>query len=492
MVSDGPRMESELNLKILDGAGRFLRLRQRARNNRLTVWQSSRRAASGSRIVQSPASHATKRAAVLELMAASPAAPRARASCGTDCNSPRSDDGPPRAGTSGKISTRGSGRRARPTSSVHKRTRSARIPAPVPRLSRAPPSSACALRCSYVTTVDQRRRLLSTTLTNPPLTFLLRTATTTPRTTAMAPATKKAAATAVVTGLVVLSVTPSISGAPAAAVAAGAAAAAAAAGEAAYPRLTASALAALDASTRQASPAPEDDDKSSHASHASHASDEPHSSHASHGAEEGANDVGDSSSVPDPDDSADCFPAFATVELADGRVVPMADVAVGDKVRVAAGDAPSAFSSVFLFTHKMPTAPRAYVRLALANGHALVVSAGHYVYADGKMVAAAGVAVGSTVQVSSSVGAGWVTTPVTAVTRVNAAGLYNPQTLHGDIVVDGVRASTFTTAVEPTVASALLAPLRALYRSTGQSVGLFEGGGGVLTSLAPRGKAVVC
>jgi len=302
----------------------------------------------------------------------------------------------------------------------------------------------------------------------------------------MAPATKKAAATAVVTGLVVLSVTPSISGAPAAA-AAGAAAAAAAAGEAAYPRLTASALAALDASTRQDAPAPvaspAEDDASSHASHSTHAS---HDSHSSHGDGEGAD------ADAEPEDSADCFPASATVELADGRVLPMADLAVGDKVRVAAGDAQSAFSSVFLFTHKMPTAPRAYVRLALANGTALVVSAGHYVYADGKMVAAAAVTVGSTLQVSSSVGAGWVTTPVTSVTRVNAEGLYNPQTLHGDIVVDGVRASTFTTAVEPTVASALLAPLRAVYRSTGRSVGLFEGGGGVLTSLAPRGKAVIC
>ena len=35
------------------------------------------------------------------------------------------------------------------------------------------------------------------------------------------------------------------------------------------------------------------------------------------------------------------------------------------------------------------------------------------------------------------------------VTRVVAEGLYNPQTMHGDIVVDGVLASVYTAAVAP-------------------------------------------
>lgn len=40
-------------------------------------------------------------------------------------------------------------------------------------------------------------------------------------------------------------------------------------------------------------------------------------------------------------------------------------------------------------------------------------------------------------------------------------GLYNPQTLHGDIVVDGVVVSTYTESVEMGMAHALLAPIRA-------------------------------
>ena len=51
-----------------------------------------------------------------------------------------------------------------------------------------------------------------------------------------------------------------------------------------------------------------------------------------------------------------------------------------------------------------------------------------------------------------------------------ARGLYNPHTLHGDVVVDGVLTSTYTGVVHPALAHALLAPLRQLY-SAGLSFG---------------------
>jgi hypothetical protein len=47
-----------------------------------------------------------------------------------------------------------------------------------------------------------------------------------------------------------------------------------------------------------------------------------------------------------------------------------------------------------------------------------------------------------------------------SVTRVRRAGLYNPQTIAGDVVVDGMLIATYTTAVEPAVAHALLLPFR--------------------------------
>ncbi|GAB0490875.1 hypothetical protein MMPV_002115 [Pyropia vietnamensis] len=332
----------------------------------------------------------------------------------------------------------------------------------------------------------------------------------------MAPATKKATGTAVVTALVALSVAPSIHGAPtsdAARAAVGAStassslhtAAVEAPAGAAPRRLTAEALAALDVATRQEGTPPPPSSSavsSAHSSaaseHSSHAEDEA-SSHASD-AESAASDLSDELGVPTPvtgeadsdasgdTEAADCFPGDATTELADGRVVAMADLEVGDIVRVAPGDGPAAFSAVFLFTHKIPTSPRTFVRLTTASGARLDASAGHYVYANGRLVAASAVAVGDTLQVATP--AGWADSTVTATRRVTASGLYNPQTLHGDIVVGGVRVSTYTTAVQPTVASALLAPLRAVYRTTGLSMKALEGGGGALTSLVPRGKAV--
>ena len=52
-----------------------------------------------------------------------------------------------------------------------------------------------------------------------------------------------------------------------------------------------------------------------------------------------------------------------------------------------------------------------------------------------------------------------------AVRSARKTGLYNPHTLHGDIVVDGVLTSTYTAAFSPTLAHVALAPLRALYRA---------------------------
>ncbi len=42
-------------------------------------------------------------------------------------------------------------------------------------------------------------------------------------------------------------------------------------------------------------------------------------------------------------------------------------------------------------------------------------------------------------------------------------GLYNPHTVDGNLVVDGVQVSCFTTAVEPKTAMKAIQPLRVLY-----------------------------
>lgn len=75
------------------------------------------------------------------------------------------------------------------------------------------------------------------------------------------------------------------------------------------------------------------------------------------------------------------------------------------------------------------------------------------------LVSAASVRIGDVLQLANG-----SDSPVVVVEDVSADGLYNPQTVDGNIIVDGIVASTYTTAVHPCVAhAALLAPIRFLY-----------------------------
>ncbi|GAB0493983.1 hypothetical protein MMPV_005271 [Pyropia vietnamensis] len=183
------------------------------------------------------------------------------------------------------------------------------------------------------------------------------------------------------------------------------------------------------------------------------------------------------------EDDSVCFPADATVELASGVTVRMADLATGDEVRVSVG----AFSPVFMWTHKIASGTYKFLRLTTSAGSTLTLTPGHYLWVNGERKAAKAVVVGDTLE--SVADATDVT--VTAVTAVSATGLYNPQTLDGNIVVNGIRTSTFTMAIQPAVASALLSPLRVLFRASRGAVSIKAwegvGGGRQWAELLPRG-----
>lgn len=83
------------------------------------------------------------------------------------------------------------------------------------------------------------------------------------------------------------------------------------------------------------------------------------------------------------------------------------------------------------------------------------------IYINGKLAPARKINVGDQLTTLS----GWKR--VTAVQMdETCTGLYNPQTMHGDIVVDDVVVSTFTTAVDIRIATGLLLPFRALFRAS--------------------------
>lgn len=188
-------------------------------------------------------------------------------------------------------------------------------------------------------------------------------------------------------------------------------------------------------------------------------------------------------------DEPACFPATATVELSTGATVAMADLAVGDRVRVAAGAGAAAFSPVYTFTHRSSGGAHPVVTATTRSGHALTATPGHLVYINGRAAPLRSVRVGDALDVAADA----ASSVVTAVSTGTSAGLYNPQTLQGDIVVGGVRASTYTTAVAPGVAGPLLSPLRALYR-LGVTGSWLEAGGegrlaGALLRALPLGRA---
>lgn len=176
-----------------------------------------------------------------------------------------------------------------------------------------------------------------------------------------------------------------------------------------------------------------------------------------------------------------CFPGDATVKLDDGRLEKMSALQLGDRVAVG----PGLYSEVFMFTHRLDSETARYIELTTASGAVIALTPGHYLYANGRSTAARNVQPGDTLELADG-----SSSPVVSARIVIRRGIYNPQTVLGNIVVDGVLASTYTSAVPPTAAHSLLSPLRAIFRSLGLSTTLLDAGSDVLASFAPLSSAV--
>lgn len=182
------------------------------------------------------------------------------------------------------------------------------------------------------------------------------------------------------------------------------------------------------------------------------------------------------------DDGPVCFPAWATVRLASGSAVPMHELAAGHEIHVAAG---GLTSRVFLFTHRSISRKALFYKLTTASGHAVSLTGGHYLYANGALVAAEAVRVGDLLRTVAG------DSQVVAVRRVAGEGLFAPHTVHGDLVVDGIVTSGYSTALHPKMAHALLAPVRMLAKYAGVVEplgGLFYDGADALVSYLPKGS----
>lgn len=149
-----------------------------------------------------------------------------------------------------------------------------------------------------------------------------------------------------------------------------------------------------------------------------------------------------------------CFPADAVVDTV-GGARRMEEVRVGDEVLVG----PRMYSKVFMFTHTDSYTMATFVRIQLSDGHVVRLTPGHYIYVNRELMLARDIRVGDVLQLANG-----DVSKVVSTRSIVGRGLYNPQTVHGNIVVDGVVASTFTEIIKPPVAQSMLAPLRCLYR----------------------------
>ena len=114
-------------------------------------------------------------------------------------------------------------------------------------------------------------------------------------------------------------------------------------------------------------------------------------------------------------------------------------------------------SEVFMFSHKYTDAQATFIQLQTAVG-AIQLTEGHYLYVNGQVVQAHTVKIGDLLETAEGKPAA-----VTGISTIRATGLYNPHTMQGDIIVNGFRTTTYTEAINPTLAHAMLAPIRVMY-----------------------------
>lgn len=167
-----------------------------------------------------------------------------------------------------------------------------------------------------------------------------------------------------------------------------------------------------------------------------------------------------------------CFPGSSTVALENGRVIKMKKVRIGDSVSVGNGQ----FSKVFMFTHRHERTITRFISLKISNGAVITATPGHFIYVDGRLTGMRKVKAGQKVTMGNGEGA-----YVTGVRLGTEAGMYNPHTMDGDIVVNGVKASCYTEVIPVEVAHALLVPFRALDRL--YSIALTETWDGIIELL---------
>lgn len=138
---------------------------------------------------------------------------------------------------------------------------------------------------------------------------------------------------------------------------------------------------------------------------------------------------------PPPPPPLFCFSEHSMVQVKDQGPIPLLQLKIGDAVEVADGK----FSKVYSFAHFAPEASTPFLQILGENmEEPLEITSEHMLYVNGTTkIPARDINVGD--YLSSAIGL----TQVISLGTVTRAGAYAPLTITGNIVVNGVHASTY-------------------------------------------------
>jgi len=167
-----------------------------------------------------------------------------------------------------------------------------------------------------------------------------------------------------------------------------------------------------------------------------------------------------------PGQQSGCFPASAKVVTSTG-LKRMDEVVPGDKVKAVASDGSLVFSEVLMFLDRSPKEVRRYVTLKTEEGRSLKLTPTHLVYAGDRWcdelscmraTFAGLVEEGQAVMVEEE--EVLVARLVEEVSSTTELGVFAPLTREGNLVVEGVLASSYAVIDSQRIAHASFAPVR--------------------------------
>lgn len=153
------------------------------------------------------------------------------------------------------------------------------------------------------------------------------------------------------------------------------------------------------------------------------------------------------------DDGSTCFPSHALAKLENGRQIRMDNLRIGDVVHVGDG----IVSPIMAFSHADHHVVSQFLKFTTEVGKVIMITPTHFMYTSRGLLAGKEVSTADRLRLEDG-----TSTKVMKIERMMARGLFNPHTAQGDIVVDGFTTSTYTTAIVPGAAHALLTPVRVL------------------------------